>query len=62
MAQSTAWGVAKLAGLAVGFWKSVEELEAIDKAKVIYHPKMDPAIREKLYGEWKRAMRSALVY
>ena len=62
MAQSTAWGVAKLAGLAVGFWSSVEELRAIEQPTTIFRPKMSAHFREKLYREWQHAVEATLVY
>ncbi len=62
MAQSTAWGAAKLAGLAVGFWNSVEELREIEKAKTVFQPEMDPVTRERLYLCWKKAVSVTLDY
>jgi glycerol kinase len=57
--ETTALGAAYLAGLAVGFWDSQEEIEqkwAMDKE---FEPLMDEAEREKLYKGWKRAVERA---
>jgi glycerol kinase len=54
--ETTALGAAYLAGLAVGYWGSQEEIEqkwAMDKEFV---PSMDEAERERLYKGWKRAV------
>jgi glycerol kinase len=56
VAETTALGAAYLAGLAVGFWSSQEEVAehwAIDRT---FEPKMSADQREKLYADWKRAV------
>ena len=56
VAETTALGAAYAAGLAVGFWKEVEDLRenwGVDKE---WHPKMDEKTREKLYKGWKKAV------
>lgn len=62
MTQSTAWGAAKLAGLAVGFWNSIEEFQKIEKAKKVFEPEMDPVTKERLYLKWKKAVDVSLGY
>ncbi|WOG25533.1 glycerol kinase GlpK [Endozoicomonas sp. 8E] len=54
--ESTAAGSAYLAGLAVGFWKSTDELK--DKVSVdrVYTPAMTDENRVKLYDGWKKAV------
>lgn len=54
--ESTAIGGAFLAGLAVGFWKSNEEIKNIRVIDKIYYPKMDKQESEKLYKKWQRAV------
>jgi len=57
--ETTALGAAYLAGLAVGYWSSRDEIEqkwAMDKEFV---PNMNQAEREKLYTGWKRAVERA---
>ena len=57
--ESTALGAACLAGLAVGMWKSTDEIHACRKTDRIFMPNMDSAVRQKLYGNWKRAVERA---
>ena len=56
----TALGAAYLAGLAVGFWKDLSELQ--DKARVerTFTPDNDNEKRERRYKGWKKAVRRAL--
>jgi glycerol kinase len=57
--ETTALGVAYLAGLAVGFWKSTEEIAtqwAIDRT---FTPGMPAAEREARYARWKEAVARA---
>jgi glycerol kinase len=57
--ETTSLGAAYLAGLAVGFWKSREELDAKWKAARRYEPQMKEAEREQLYGRWLKAVERA---
>ncbi|WP_282174201.1 glycerol kinase GlpK [Cytobacillus firmus] len=60
--ETTALGAAYLAGLAVGFWKSQEEIAeqwAIDRS---YHPSMDDQVRKNLYQGWKKAVKAAIAF
>jgi glycerol kinase len=59
VAETTSLGAAYLAGLAVGFWKSREELDAKWKVERRYEPRMGEAEREALYGRWLRAVERA---
>ena len=55
--ETTAMGAAYLAGLAVGYWKSLEEINenwAIDQ---IFEPSIDPEIREKKLKGWHKAVK-----
>ena len=61
-AETTALGAAYLAGLAVGFWESLDEIEALRDAGSegrTFEPRMGDEQRETLYGEWKRAVERA---
>lgn len=54
--ETTALGAAYLAGLAVGYWESQEEIAqkwAVDRT---FEPQMDEGQRESLYRDWKRAV------
>ncbi|MGZ4574182.1 MAG: glycerol kinase GlpK [Mycobacteriaceae bacterium] len=60
VAETTALGAAYVAGLAVGFWDSEDDIRnnwAQDKS---WTPSMDPARREKLYARWKKAVTRTL--
>jgi glycerol kinase len=55
----TARGAGYLAGKAVGFWKSAEEIRALPDEQDVFEPKIDPEIREALYKGWKDAVARA---
>ncbi|MGH9720648.1 MAG: glycerol kinase GlpK [Bryobacteraceae bacterium] len=57
--ETTALGAAYLAGLAVGFWKTLEEVESFWRADRRFEPSMDEGTRERLFAEWKTAVRQA---
>ncbi|HEY0386625.1 MAG TPA: glycerol kinase GlpK [Pyrinomonadaceae bacterium] len=57
--ETTSLGAAYLAGLAVGFWQSRDELNAKWKMARRYEPQMDESEREELYGRWLRAVERA---
>ncbi len=54
--ETTALGAAYLAGLAVGFWKSTDEIRGYRKTERLFRPNMDKSRREALYYDWKRAV------
>ncbi len=54
--ETTALGAAFLAGLAIGFWKSKEELKSTWSLKKKYMPEMEKEKREFLYLNWKKAV------
>ena len=54
--ETTALGAAYLAGLATGFWKSVEELESFWESERVFEPQMGDARRADLYAGWKAAV------
>jgi glycerol kinase len=56
VAETTALGAAYAAGLAVGFWRSVDQLRANWVRDREWRPTMDPARREKEYALWKKAV------
>ncbi|HEU6437903.1 MAG TPA: glycerol kinase GlpK [Nitratidesulfovibrio sp.] len=57
--ETTALGAAYLAGLAVGFWKSEEEIEAMWQLDRRFEPNMAADVREKLVYQWQRAVERA---
>ncbi len=60
IAETTAMGVAMLAGLAIGVWKSPDELHAIVEGGKVFRPKMQTAEREQLLAGWRDAVARAL--
>lgn len=58
--ETTALGAAYLAGLAVGFWQSKEELASRWKLDSRFAPQMAAEQREKLYRGWQKAVRRAM--
>jgi len=54
--ETTALGAAYLAGLATGFFKSLNEIETFWRAEKIYEPKMGFEQRAELYAGWKKAV------
>lgn len=54
--ETTALGAAYAAGLAVGFFKSTDELVANWAVDRRWEPKMDETTRERLYHFWKKAV------
>ncbi|MFH1151442.1 MAG: glycerol kinase GlpK [Actinomycetota bacterium] len=59
VAETTALGAAYLAGLAVGYWDGLEEIEGIWAAQKIFEPGPDAGKAEALYAGWKRAVERA---
>jgi glycerol kinase len=57
--ETTALGAAYLAGLAVGFWASREEIAAQWQAERRFEPQMAAARREELMARWARAVAHA---
>lgn len=60
--ETTALGAAFLAGLAVGFWKDIEEIRAIRKVDRVFKPAMDREQREKLYKGWQQAVKATMAF
>jgi glycerol kinase len=56
VAETTSLGAAYAAGLAVGFWKEVEDLRANWGKDKEWQPRMDAAERDKDYALWKKAV------
>jgi glycerol kinase len=54
--ETTALGAAYAAGLATGFYASVEDLRAQWSVDHTWKPQMDAERRERMYGFWKKAV------
>jgi glycerol kinase len=57
--ETTALGAAYLAGLAVGFWKNLEEIQAYWQKEASFSPSMSDSERKDHRKNWKRAIRAA---
>ena len=60
VAETTALGAAYLAGLAVGYWKSMDDVAANWALDREFRPSMPKAKSEKLYAGWKKAVGRSL--
>jgi glycerol kinase len=56
VAETPSLGAAYAAGLAVGFWSGVDELQAQWHKAAEWVPAMEPALREKGYRKWRKAV------
>jgi glycerol kinase len=57
--ESTALGAAYMAGIAVGFWKK-EDIAGRANGIATFEPKMEEAVRSKLYKGWKKAVNRTM--
>ncbi len=55
----SARGAALLGGLALGWWRSLDELAALPKSVQPFEPKKSQADRERLRGAWRLAVERA---
>jgi glycerol kinase len=60
--ETTALGAAYLAGLAVGFWGSVDEIQSIWEKDRVFSPEMSLASRDALAAGWAKAVGAAMSY
>ena len=60
VAETTALGAAYAAGLAVGFWKQVEDLRENWQIDQQWQPDMEAETRERLMAGWKKAVTRTL--
>jgi len=58
--ETTALGAAFAAGLAVGFYKDVDELREKWGIEYTWKPQMESAKRERLYAGWKKAVSRSM--
>ena len=56
VSETTALGAAYAAGLAVGFWKTLDETRANWGVDKVWQPSADDAPRTTLYAQWKKAV------
>jgi len=60
--ETTALGAAYLAGLAVGFWKSRDEIADMWKVDKNFDPTMSEESRTELYSGWKKAVKATMAF
>ncbi|WP_100445481.1 glycerol kinase GlpK [Glycomyces xiaoerkulensis] len=60
VAETTCLGAAYAAGLAVGFWESTDDLRANWRRDAEWTPRMDPAVREREYRNWLKAVERTM--
>ena len=60
--ETTALGAAFLAGLAVGYWKDLDEIKTLNEAGETFTPSMNNARKEQLYRGWKKAVHATRVF
>ena len=54
--ETTASGVAFLAGLSTGFWSSPEEIQSVRRRDRLFEPMLGSAEREQMLAGWKQAL------
>lgn len=62
ISETTALGAAYLAGLAVGFWNSLDDIKKTAKARDAFDPKMNVDVRDDLYTGWQRAVHATIQF
>lgn len=58
--ETTALGAAYLAGLAVGYYRDLDEIKSNSKIKNVFKPEIDEGRRRELYEGWKAAVSKLL--
>lgn len=58
--ETTGMGASYLAGLAVGFWKDIQELKTLNAPDKVFEPKMNEVERAKLIKGWDTAVSKTL--
>ncbi len=60
--ETTALGAAYLAGLAVGYWKNMEDIQEQWQVDYSFSPEMDDTSRNELVNGWQRAVRASIAW
>ena len=60
LVETTALGSAYMAGLAVGFWKDLDEIETVREVDRIFVPAIDNDSREAMVAGWRKAVQRAM--
>jgi len=56
--ETTALGAAYLAGLATGYWKSIDDIRSSWQLSKSYTPQMDKSLKERYIKGWKVAVHA----
>ncbi|MBW1605605.1 glycerol kinase GlpK [Lactobacillus sp. Sy-1] len=62
ISETTALGVAYLAGLCVNYWHDIDEIKATVGQFADFEPAMSSATRDKCYAGWQRAVKAAQIF
>jgi glycerol kinase len=57
--ETTALGVALMAGVAAGLWKGSEDIARLWREEARFAPALTPTERDRLYAGWRRAVERA---
>lgn len=60
--ETTALGAALLAGLAVGFWRDMDEIKSLNATSQLFKPEMNNARKEQLYHGWQKAVAATQLF
>ncbi|MDP1844387.1 MAG: glycerol kinase GlpK [Sediminibacterium sp.] len=60
--ETTALGAAYLAGLAVGYWSSIDEIQELWQKERVFTPQMAAAEKDQLAAGWAKAVGAAMSY
>ena len=60
--ETTALGAAYLAGLAVGYWKNIDEIQQQWQVDKTFSPQMEPAKGNELLNGWQRAVKASIAW
>jgi len=60
--ETTALGAAYLAGLAVGFWNSKNDIAKHWQSRAMWSPRMDKIQSDELYEGWKKAVAACMKF
>ena len=60
--ETTALGVAYLAGLASGFYQNLDDIKSVHSYQAEYNPSLSEEEVNKLYDGWKKAVNATLMF
>lgn len=60
VSEATSLGAAYMAGLATGYWESIEDCFAGQSIDRVFTPQMEPGERSRLYAGWTEAVKRSM--